>query len=807
VVTAYRVWYCCFRFVVMVGIPQKRPRSLHRRFLWITFLLAARLSNASPIALTGEDYARAERFAAYNTASLVSDTADLLTWLNGDQLAYRLKNINGDDFVVVNPISGARVPLFDRVRLAAALSGAAGQQYTPDRLLIKSLGLSDTGHIISLEIGSERWSCDLRDYRCSKIPSFCWDGVLSPDKRRVAFIRDYNLWILDIATNTERQLTIDGTQGFAYGTDNPGWAPSRKAVLTWSPDSRKIATFRADERGLRDMYLVKSEERELNLKTWRYSLPGDHAISTIRRVVIDVDGARVIEIQLPSDPYRQSGGQLWSMRSMDGGMADIQWSLDGRHLAFISTSRDHKVAQLRIADALTGAVRDVLQEHAETYYTSLDTYVDLSGPNWRYLPESNEVIWLSSEGNWFHLYLYDVRTGRLKHRITRGPWNVVGLLKVDEKKRCLYLLGIGREPGRNPYYTNLYRVGFDGRDLTLLTPENANHEVSISPSGDFFADTYSTPTTPPVTVLRDGRGALKTILARADISRLLARSWKPPLPFTVKARDGATDLYGLLFRPTSFDESKRYPIVNWVYPGPWVGSIDKWGFVPNNILLDSLGEPQEFAELGFIVVAINGMGTSGRSQSFRDISYGNLGDATLPDQLAGMRQLAQRYAWIDLDRAGIAGHSAGGYAAARALLLHPELFKVGIATSGYHDPTTWLGEWSEMYKGLPDEGAPPTTTDPESNSRLVNNLKGHLMLVHGTLDANVPPYQTLSLVETLVKANKDFDLVMLPNQAHNYAGPAKSYVRRRCWDYFVRYLMGVDPPHEFQFHDPVEDSP
>ena len=437
-------------------------------------------------------------------------------------------------------------------------------------------------------------------------------------------------------------------------------------------------------------------------------------------------------------------------------------------------------------------VRDVLEETAPTFFESGNGRV-----NWYYLPASNEAIWFSERDNWGHLYLYDLETGRLKNRITSGEGNVTQLLRVDEKSRTLYFLGVGRERGRDPYFVHLYRVGFDGKHLALLTPEDATHDVALAPSGRFFVDSYSRPDVPPVAVLRDDEGKLLATLEKADISRLLAAGWKPPLPFTVKARDGTTDLYGLMYPPTNLDRARKYPIVNHIYPGPQTGSVGGRAFSAART------DCQALAELGFVVIELDGMGTPWRSKKFHEAYYGNMGDNTLPDQVTGMKQLAQRYSWIDIDHAGIYGHSGGGDAAAGAMFHYPDFFKVGISESGNHDNREYEDDWGEKWQGLLQKKPDGTTNyDGQANQNFARNLKGHLLLAHGTMDNNVPPYNTLLVVSELVKANKDFDLILFPNRGHGY-GPDANYMTRRRWDYFVRYLLGAEPPAGYALHAPA----
>ena len=768
-----------------------------------TVTAVAQQRGEAPRPFTAADYARAEKLMGYNTTPLVFRSGVRPTWLPDERFWYRITTAEGIEFVLVDPAKGTRAPAFDHAKLAAALSAAAGTTYDAHHLPFTEFDLSADGRTISFSVRARRWKCDLKANQCSAEGSPQAGGqggggrggagarndAPSPDKKRTAFIRGFNLWVRDVASGKETQLTTDGVKDFGYATDNAGWVHSDRAVLVWSPDSKKIATFQQDQRGVGEMYLVDTRVGHPNLQAWKYPLPGDDVVTTIQRVIIEVEGPRVIRLQTPADQHRSTLCDDLVCRGSE--WADVEWNPDGTQLAFVSTSRDHKHAQLRIADAATGAVRDVLEEKAATQYESGQGRV-----NWHYLPASNEVIWFSERDNWGHLYLYDAATGRLKNQITSGDWAVTQLLRVDEKNRVLYFLGVGREKGRDPYFSHLYRVGFDGKNLALLTPEDANHEVALSPSGRFFVDNYSKPDLPSVTVLRDAEGKLINTIEKADISRLLAAGWKPPVPITVRARDGVTDLYGLMFKPTNLDTTKKYPIINHIYPGPQGGSVGSRSFSA------ARGDTQALAELGFIVIEIDGMGNPLRSKKFHDAYYGNMGDNTLPDQVGAMKQLAERYSWIDIDRAGIYGHSGGGYATADAMFRYPDFFKVGISESGNHDNREYEDDWGERYQGLLTRKPDGTTNyDDQANQSLAKNLKGHLLLAHGTMDDNVPPYNTLLVVDALIKANKDFDLLMLPNQRHGY-GTASNYMTRRRWDYFVRYLLGAEPPPGYELHPP-----
>jgi dipeptidyl aminopeptidase/acylaminoacyl peptidase len=513
-------------------------------------------------------------------------------------------------------------------------------------------------------------------------------------------------------------------------------------------------------------------------------------IFRIHRVVIDVEPTRVIRFQMPPDQHRST----ISDHIADGStFLDVQWFPDASHVAFVSSSRDHKQAVLRVANATTGIVRTVFEERVRTQFQTGFSAVGKS--NWRVLPATREVLWWSQRSDWGHLFLYDLDSGQLKRQITTGNWNVAELIHVDERVQALYFTGVGREPGRDPYFRHFYRIGMNGRNLALLTPENANHDVSLSPDAQYVVDTYSTPTTPPVSVLRRLNGQVAIALERADITRLREAGWKPPTPIVVKARDGRTDLYGLMFTPTQLDSTRKYPIVNYIYPGPWGSSVGTRNFSPAH------RDHQALAELGFIVVAIDGMGTEWRSKSFHDFYYGNMGDNTIPDQIAGMRELASRHSWIDIERAGIWGHSGGGFATAAAMFRHPDFFKVGIAESGNHDNRSYEDDWGERFQGLLSRTASGDNYDSQANQLVAKNLRGKLLLAHGALDDNVPPYITYLVVDALIKANKDFDLLIFPHQRHGF-GADGNYMMRRRWDYFVKHLMGAEPPREYQIGQP-----
>ncbi len=714
-------------------------------------LLAAPLL-AQQRTLTASDYGRAEQFLAASASPLVFRAGVQPTWLSGDRFWYRIRVADGTTpMMLVDPVKGLKVDCATSAAACADAVPATAAAPAPRR-------------------------------RAGRAPE-----SLAPDGKTAAFIRDWNLWIRDVSTNAERQVTTDGAKDFGYATDNAGWIHSDRAILTWSPDSKKIATFQQDQRGVGEMYLVRTNAGHPQLSAWKYPLPGDSVVSMIHRVVIDLSNATpaVIRLRMPADQHRSTVCDHISCN--DGEFADVEWFSDGTQLAFVSSSRDHKIATLRIADAATGAVRDVLREEVTTQFESGDNV-----PNWRVLPASNEVLWFSERDDWGQLYLYDLSSGALKRQVTTGVGNITSIARIDQKARQLWFVGVGKETTHDPYFRHLYRIGFDGKGLTLLTPEDGDHSVSLAPSGKYFVDSWSRPDLPPTAVLRDAMsGKLILTLEASDVSKLVATGWKPPTRITVKARDGKTDLYGLMYTPTRLDSTAKYPIINYIYPGPQVGSVGSRTFSA------ARSDHQALAELGFVVVQIDGMGTPLRSKSFHDAYYGRMGDNTLPDQIAGMKELAQRYRFIDLDKAGIWGHSGGGFATAGAMFRYPDFFKVGISESGNHDNRVYEDDWGERYHALLTRG--PSGVDnyeAEANQSLAKNLKGKLLLAHGTMDDNVPPDNTLLVADALIKAGKDFDLLMIPNAAHGY-GPASAYMMRRRWDYFVTHLLGATPPKEY----------
>ena len=739
----------------------------------------------SPDSLTAADYARAERRLSGFTGDLVYGDVVRPDWEEGDVFTYRSSTARGWRFMRVDPDRERRQEAFDHEAVAVALGSVLEREVSPDRLPFTSFETVN---------GAIRFSVDGRWVTCELDDAFCRaeeaggrgpgrEVVVSPDGRLGAFIRDHDLWVRNLESGVETALTTDGVEDYGYATNDAGWTRSEQPVVLWSPDSRQIATFRHDGRGVSQMYLVSTNVGAPELQQFDYPLPEDSLPFRIERIVLDVENGRMTRLDMPPDMHRST---ICDHIYCNGTFSDVQWSEDGSQLAFVSSSRDHKEATLRLADPVTGQVRDVLHEAVETFFESGYDQV-----NWSVLFDEEQVIWYSQRSDWGHLYLYDLGTGELIRPITSGDWNVLQVRRVDPDEREIYFVGNEREAG-DPYFEYFYKVGIDDGEVTLLTPDSANHEITLTPSGEYFIDDWSTPVEPPVIALRDLDGDVVVELERADISRLLATGWEPPVPFTTKARDGVTDLYGLMYPPADLDPNLEYPVVNYLYPGPQTGSVGSRSFS------GARRDHMALSELGFVVIEVDAMGTPKRSKSFHAAYYGDMGDNGLPDQVATIRQLATRHPWIDLDRVGIWGHSGGGFASTAGILRYPDFYKVAVSQAGNHDNRNYEDDWGEKWQGLLVENPDGTTNyDNQANQLLAENLRGKLLLAHGTMDDNVPPYNTLLVADALIAANKDFDLVMMTNRRHGFA--YEPYMMRRRWDYFVRHLMGSEPPPEFEF--------
>ncbi len=771
---------------------------MHKRVL--PLLLLPALVSAQG---TRTDYARAEQLLSWNAGELVIDDAVRPRWMSGERFWYRNRAESGYEFAIVDLATGAKRAAFDHARLASALSLAADTTYDAGKLPFRDLIWVQNEQAIRFSVGRNRsWTCNVSTYACTgpdTLPTTKASEVRSPDGQMVAYERDGNLFVRPVAGSAEQRLTSDGSPDWGYGLNNIGCcqqvtnkrnkAELRPFVL-WSPDSKRLVTHKWDQRNVRLMHLLETKNPGPILHSYRYALPGDSVIPTWELYVIDVAARQPVKVNRgPTDAINTSCCWLAS----DTVWKDVRWAGNDQ-VMFTAGKRSFDELELVVADARTGTTRSVLKETSKTF---VETNQGSGGvPNWRPVGGGKEMVWWSERDGWGHLYLVDGATGTIRNRITSGDWQVADLLWIDETLRWAYFTGRGREKDRDPYFRHLYRAKLDGSAIELLSPEDADHEIAMAPSGKFVVDVYSTPVRPPVTVIRRADGTVVKSLQSANIVQLAAAGFRPPRPFKVKARDGTTDLYGVLWYPAHFDSTRRYPIIDYVYPGPQVGSLGTRQF-----RAAANGNANALAELGFFVVLVDALGTPGRSKAFHDAYYGNMTDNGIPDQVTTIKQLAARVPQIDIDRVGIYGHSGGGFASTDAMLTYPDFFKVAVSSAGNHDNRSYDFTWGEKYHGLLKKLSDTTDSfDSQSNWRKSRNLTGKLLLTYGTLDDNVHPVATQLVIDELIKANKDFDMFIMPNRNHGFA--AEPYMVRRTWDYFVKHLLGIDPPAGYEIKAP-----
>lgn len=611
--------------------------------------------------------------------------------------------------------------------------------------------------------------------------------VPSPDRKVAVFQRGPDLWARSLLDGREWALTTDGEPDYGYGPGPDSTAnatllrkfglPHLPPAVAWSPDSTRVLAHRTDERGVRSTHLVEARPADggaPRLRTQRYAYPGDETMPRAELVVLDVAESLVGGVvRAQAEPLLMP--QLSPIMSRWA-----WWASDGSAVYYLSRPRDLRTLSLHRLDPTTGEVTTVLSETGATRVE----------PNqWMYEPPivrvlADEVLWYSQRDGWGHLYRYDLRTGALLGQVTSGPWAVRRILRVDEADRIVYFVASGLVE-EDPYRRTVCRVGLDGAGFARVTDDALDHVVTVPDAQQYFVDSASTVDKPPVTTVRDWAGRVLVELERADVTKLAATGWTPPERFRATAADGTTDVYGVLYRPRGFDPARRYPVVDNLYPGPQTTRVAP-GFDPGGMGLDA--EP--LAALGFVVVAMDGRGTPGRSKAFHDASYGHLADAGgLADHVAALRQLARTRPWMDLDRVGAFGHSGGGFATVRAMLEFPEVYKVGVALSGPHDAPYFNLGFMEAYDGADN----PEAWQRASNVDIADRLAGKLLLVHGGMDDQVHPDHTLRLAERLVAADKDFELLVVPGAEHLLID-CLHYVRKRGWDFLVRELMGAQPP-------------
>lgn len=676
----------------------------------------------------------------------------------------------GTNFIMVNPVKKTKTPAFDQLKLAEAMTKVAGKKVEAMKLPLRNLLFSEKPGSFSFIWDNYNWVCNMKDYNLikkDKIETRADQGpnnwafrdelsnkpVIAPDKKWTAFIRNFNVWVWSESDNKEYQLSFDGGIGRYYSS-----------FIEWAPDSRKLVAclvLPAEKHIIHHIETSPADQIQPKYYSFEYPKPGD-AVPQFYPCLFDLDSRQQIKIDVSSLENQYDVG-------------NVNWSTDSKYFTFEYNKRGHQLYQVLHVDAATGTLTVIVNETSPTF-------IDYSGKRYRHdLEETGEMIWASERDGWNHLYLYDANNGKVKNQITSGKWVVRDVVFVDAVKRQLVFMASGMEAG-DPYFIYYYRINFDGTGLVKLTDGVGNHEAVFSPDRKFIVDTWSRVDAAPVTMLRNAEdGTEVMIIEKADISALLKKGVRLPEPFAARGRDGITDIYGIILRPTNFDPSHKYPVIEYIYAGPHSSFVPK-SFRP------IYGEMSQLAECGFIVVQIDGMGTSNRSKTFHDVCWKNLKDAGFPDRILWMKAAAQKYPYMDISRVGIYGGSAGGQNAAGAVLFHPEFYKAAAAACGCHDNRMDKIWWNEQWMGWP--------VGPEyaecSNVENAWRLKGKLLLINGEIDDNVDPASTDQLVNALIKANKNFEYVRVPGARHISGGGVYTTHKRR--DFFVKSLLGVDPP-------------
>lgn len=769
-------------------------------------------------------YTQAQRFTADKLKTMLFSTAVDPHWFRkGTNFWYEYKTSNGNSWYVVEPQTKTKRPLFDLDALAAELTEIVKDPFTAQQLPITKLEAEEDGHTFTFQITSSQ---DAEKDSTAKMPEkevfyFSYDYLtrklthlkekakkpeypdwasVSPDGKTIVYAKDLNLYRMSRedyeklkkddkdSTITEIQLTTDGVKNFGFGqpysllnTDTLCNGKRKDAGnLVWSPDSRYFAITTEDERAVKDLWVINSiAEPRPTLESYKYQMPGEKEAPQTYLYLFDMNtnSHKLIQTTTFKDQTLRLARKPLLQRERD--MKDQPSCWLGNNNRFFVTRSSRDLHRIDICSYTIGedSIRPLIEERMNTYI-ELRPLAAIQG--------GKELVHWSERDGWAHLYLYDDQ-GHLKNRITSGPWHVDQLVKVDENKRIVYFLANGKEKNENPYYEHLYRVNLDGSGLQIVTTGDYFHDVRIDDNSQFIVNNHSRVNTIPRTDLIDNTGRKIMSLEESDFSQLFAAGYQFPEPFKVKAADGVTDLYGVMYKPFNFDSTKVYPIIDYVYPGPQVEGT-YYPFTRMSVRTDRL------AQAGFIVVSVgNRGGHPSRSKWYHNFGYSNLRDYGLADQKVAIIQLADRYKYIDIHRVGIHGHSGGGFMSTAALLQYPDFFKVAVSCAGNHDNKIYNRWWSETHHGvkevISDKGDTTFIYNIKSNPEIVKQLKGHLMLVHGDIDNNVHPGNTLRVADALIRANKRFDMLILPQQRHSF-GDMDEYFYWRMIDYFSSYLLG-----------------
>ncbi|OWR00165.1 hypothetical protein CDQ91_05170 [Sphingopyxis witflariensis] len=751
---------------------------------------------ADPQALRGK-YERASFFNNALTNHFMLNAAVAPTWIGTeDSFWYCRETETGCTYTEVNAQTGAKSALFDHERLSRDLEALTKKKFPAADLRLGNVVVTADRTVTFAAFGktySYTRAGELKELGAAEqlVP------VASPDGTMLAFVRDSNIWTRNVKTGKERQLTEDGEKLFAYAILPDAFRQfSTSTELKWSPDSKKILTVQTDDRQVKVMPLVDfvpdKGVRPVAVEQ-RQAFPGDAHVPTYRIVVIDVGSKRQTDMRYPRLP---------AVRMLDTpiGGERAWWSGDAKRVFFVDIERGEKTVHLISADAETGIARELFQESDSKGYVELSEEV-YSPTLLRILPRRNQILWYSERSGAGQLYLYDLATGRLIRQLTKGTARIRGVLAVDEARGTAWVATSGGEAGKNPYYRRVARVDLDSGAMRIVSSGDDDRVIAdgtlltgapgtrgFSPSGNYWVETQTRVDKPGRSVLKRAEGTEVAVVEQAEL-RGTPAGFRLPEPVMLTAADGVTPIQAIVVRPSDFDPNKRYPVIDHIYGGPQVANV------PSAFAMSAVWA-QSLAELGFVVVVIDGRGTTGRGRAFHTASYGAVETASnVEDHIAGIRQLAARYPYMDISRVGINGFSGGGYMTASAMFRFPDFYKVGVAESGNHDQRGFWHSWGERYQGL-NTGK---NYDAQANVTYASQLKGKLLLMHGLLDFGVQPGVLFQLTQKLMDENKNFDLVVLPKLGHQPSG----YSIRRRWDYFVQNLAGLQPPQNFKV---VSDS-
>lgn len=797
---------------------------------WLYLQAHAQTPVAAMQPVTKGNYQLAARYSPGKIRKMVFSTSVDPHWLKlSDRFWYPYETSNGKIWYIVDPSSRSKKPLFDNAKLAAAITLIVKDPFDAQHLPIENLKFTKDEKSIQFDLKSsidqlkkdrkDKKAADslekktfyfqynlqtqqlqeLKNYEKVK-PKPMW-ATIAPDSSVVIFSRQYNLYWMDKAnykkalkdeedkTIEEHQLTKDGIENYSYGGGGmnetnvdreKNMKKRRPARVLWSPDSKHFALTRTDQRKVKDLWVINSIAMPRpTLETYKYQMPGEKEAPITELYLFDFPAKTYKKLNVAL--FKDQDLSMWPapvlQKDRDDEFRPSLWLGTNSKFYFYRTGRDLKKIDVCSYDITTDQIKIQVQER-------LNTYVEIVRPG--LVNGGKELVEWSERDGWAHFYLYD-ENGNLKNQITSGSFHCDDIVNVDSKNRVLYFTASGREPGQNPYYQHLYRVNLDGTHLQLLTAGNFTDMPSVSDDNHYLVNTFSRVNTAPKSALYDNAGHKLMDLETTDLSGLMASGYKFPDPFKVKADDGITDLYGVMYKPFDFDPTKKYPIIEYVYPGPQTEAV-------NAAFTASMNNVDRLAQLGFIVVTVgNRGGNPERSKWYHNFGYGNLRDYGLADKKATVEQLADKYPYIDITRAGITGHSGGGFMSTAAILNYPDFFKVAVSESGNHDNSIYNRWWSEKHHGVSEIITPKGDTtfkyNIDKNQDLVKNLKGHLMLSTGDIDNNVSPANTIRVINALIKANKRFDFVLLPGQRHAYGDMTEYFFWQKA-DYFVKWLLG-----------------